>query len=198
MGQKMDTTILIDELQRTLSVQNAHAAAARQLPIELLRTRPTPDRWSVVEVVQHLNLSSGHYYRALRRLYDDPRSALRPSPVFRPGLIGAFSVRSMTPREDGTIPMPMATLRMFDPARTGPGVVANAEQVWDTYMAMLDGFHRMLEQARTRGLEGPRIISTLGPVIRFRIGDAFRFPIAHQQRHVLQIDRILAQHEQGR
>lgn len=198
MARTIDTTSLINELQRTLGLQNAHAAATRQLPADLLRTRPAPDRWSVVEVVQHMNLSSGHYFRALRRLYDDPKSTLRPSPVFRPGLIGAFSVRSMTPRGDGTIPMPMATLRMFDPARTGPGAVENAEQVWDTYMEMLDGFHRMLEQARTRGLEGPRIISTLGPVIRFRIGDAFRFPIAHQQRHVLQIDRVVAELEQGK
>ncbi|MEO5584289.1 MAG: hypothetical protein ABIQ75_02450, partial [Flavobacteriales bacterium] len=39
--------------------------------------------------------------------------------------------------------------------------------------------------------ESPRITSTLGPVLRFKIGDAFRFMIAHQERHFLQIERSL-------
>ncbi|MEO8734696.1 MAG: hypothetical protein ABI373_10230, partial [Flavobacteriales bacterium] len=49
----------------------------------------------------------------------------------------------------------------------------------------------LLEKALSQGLEGPRITSTLGPVLRFKIGDAFRFTIAHQERHFLQIERAL-------
>ncbi|MCU0319479.1 MAG: DinB family protein [Flavobacteriales bacterium] len=191
MRRTFDTTTLINALQRELVAQSAHAAATRQLPAELILAHPQPGKWSVMEVVQHMNLSSGHYYRALRRIYDDPGVRLKRSDVFKSGPIGNFSVRAMTPRADGTIPMPMATLRMFDPARTSLVTAADQDQVWKTYTEMLDGFHAMLELARLRGLEGPRITSTLGPVIRFRIGDAFRFPIAHQTRHVLQIDRIV-------
>ena len=51
--------------------------------------------------------------------------------------------------------------------------------------------HRPLERARTRGLEGEKVTSTLGPILRFKVGDAFRFPIAHHQRHMLQIERVL-------
>jgi hypothetical protein len=40
-------------------------------------------------------------------------------------------------------------------------------------------------------LEGEKVTSTLGPILRFKVGDAFRFPIAHQQRHMLQIERVL-------
>ena len=36
-----------------------------------------------------------------------------------------------------------------------------------------------------------KVTSSLGPIIRFKVGDAFRFPVAHQQRHFLQIERLV-------
>ncbi len=36
-----------------------------------------------------------------------------------------------------------------------------------------------------------KVTSSLGPIIRFKAGDAFRFPVAHQQRHFLQIERLV-------
>jgi hypothetical protein len=41
-------------------------------------------------------------------------------------------------------------------------------------------------------LDGAKVTSTLGPILRFKVGDAFRFPLAHQERHMLQIERTLA------
>lgn len=34
-----------------------------------------------------------------------------------------------------------------------------------------------------------RVVSSLGPMIRFKADDAFRFSVAHQERHFLQIER---------
>ncbi|MBK9762684.1 MAG: hypothetical protein IPO87_04815 [Flavobacteriales bacterium] len=50
---------------------------------------------------------------------------------------------------------------------------------------------QLLNEAKEKGIEGEKITSTLGPILRFKAGDAFAFPIAHQERHWLQIERTL-------
>ncbi|MBL7982210.1 MAG: DinB family protein [Flavobacteriales bacterium] len=187
----LDTRTLIDALQQQLRVQLAHVDALLDLPTERLLKRPAPDRWSVMEVVQHMNLSSGHYHRLLQRLYANENNGLRFRSTFTPGLLGQYSVNAMTPKSNGDIPMRMRTLRMFDPARTAPVNADDALAPLLRFREMLHGFMGLLERARTRGLEGEKVTSTLGPIIRFKAGDAFRFPIAHQERHFLQIDRVL-------
>jgi hypothetical protein len=187
----LDTRTLIDGLQQHLRTQLARTETLLDLPTERLLKQPAPDRWSVMEVVQHMNLSSGHYYRILQRLYANENNGLRFRSTFSPGLLGEYCVRSMTPKPSGDIPMRMRAMRMFDPARTAPVSAADPLAPMLRCREMLQGFMGLLERARTRGLEGEKVTSTLGPIIRFRTGDAFRFPIAHQERHFLQIDRVL-------
>ena len=57
---------------------------------------------------------------------------------------------------------------------------------------MCEALIRLLEAARTTDLNAMKVASSLGPIIRFKAGDAFRFPVAHQQRHFLQLERALA------
>ncbi|MBK9176591.1 MAG: hypothetical protein IPM46_09685 [Flavobacteriales bacterium] len=59
---------------------------------------------------------------------------------------------------------------------------------------MCEGLIRLLNRAPATDLNRMRIVSTLGPLVQLRAGDAFRFPIAHQKRHFTQIERLLAQH----
>ena len=47
-----------------------------------------------------------------------------------------------------------------------------------------------LEKARQYDLNRIKISTALGPIVKLRMGDAFRFVIAHAQRHVVQLKRI--------
>jgi hypothetical protein len=49
----------------------------------------------------------------------------------------------------------------------------------------------LIEQARSTDLGAMRVTSSLGPLVRFKAGDALRFPIAHQERHFLQLEQAL-------
>jgi hypothetical protein len=187
----IDTLALIGSLKAVLHEQIAHTDVIAALPSPRLTTIPSPGKWSVHQVIQHMNLSSGHYYRALQRVYTTGHSTLRFRATFTPGPIGQFCVNAMLPRTNGSIPMPMRTLRMFDPAVTTADGEDDPQEVLRIYRSMLSGMLDLLDQATVKGIEGPRVVSTLGPIIRFKVGDAFRFPIAHQQRHHLQIARII-------
>lgn len=185
--ERHSTSGLINELQTVLTEQIEKVVELRTLDELVLSTRPAAERWSVLEIAEHMNLSSGHYFKLLRKVYSDPGSSLQLKEYFVPGRFGEMSVKAMRPTQEGTINWKMRTLGIFEPrtaARKGMAAL-------DELRSMLEGFHDLLEKARTRGIEGEKITSTLGPILRFRTGDAFRFPIAHQQRHFLQIDRTL-------
>ncbi len=184
----MDTRALIADLQRTLRAQLEEAQGLRSLPPEILRARPEPKRWSVLEVIEHMNLSSGHYYTALQRIYGGTNNGLRSAPNYTPGRWGNYFTNAMKPKTDGAISWKMRTLGRFEPGTSGSVALG----ALDRFEAMCRGFIGLLERARTRGLEGEKVTSTLGPLLRFKAGDAFRFPIAHQERHMLQVRRTLA------
>ncbi len=186
--EKLDTVSLINGIQSVLREQIQALEHMRTESEGLLFKRPSPGRWSIAEVAEHLNLSSGHYFKLLRRVYADPNARLRYSSTFEPGRFGEMGVKAMRPDPGGAINWKMKTLGMFEPKATS----AKGMRALEELRSMLEGFMELLEKARTRGLEGKKITSTLGPILRFKVGDAFRFPIAHQQRHFLQMERTLA------
>lgn len=185
--ETLDTRTLIDTLQGELRRQLLRCSELRELPEATLHQRPTPDRWSVMEVLQHMNLSSGHYLGILQRLYADENNGLRFRTTFTPGRWGAYFTKAMQPRPDRSIGWSMRTMDRFTPSP----VQVEAWKALDVFEAMCHSFIGLLERARTRGMEGEKVTSTLGPILRLKVGDAFRFPIAHQQRHMLQIERVL-------
>jgi hypothetical protein len=185
--ETLDTRTLIDTLQVELRRQLLRCSELRELPEATLHERPAPERWSVMEVLQHMDLSSGHYLGILQRLYADENNALRFRTTFTPGRWGDFSTKAMDPKADGSISWRMKTMAMFEPRN----VSTTGMKALNEFEAMCHSFIGLLERARTRGLEGEKVTSTLGPILRFKVGDAFRFPIAHQQRHMLQIERVL-------
>lgn len=183
----MDVNGLIDDLGATLRTQIARSKEIQQLPAERLLHRPAPDQWNVLEVFEHLCLSSGIYVRGLQAVFDHKAERLAPESTFTPGLLGNYFTRGMLPRPDGSLPNRMRTLKMFDPGRrhgASPESIARS-------IALCEQMLKLLERARTTDLNKMKVTSSLGPVIRFKAGDAFRFPVAHQVRHFLQIERLL-------
>lgn len=185
----MDTRTLIGDLQRTLGLQIEAVEELRSMSLELLQQRPSPKRWSVMEVIEHMNLSSGVYYRGLKDLYSKPNSKLRFSPTYSPGKLGAFSTKAMRPGYEGKISWRMKTMGMFEP-RTA---ATKGWKALDEFQDMLRGMIALLEQAKKKGVEGEKVTSSLGPILRFKPGDAFTFPIAHQERHMLQIEKTIGE-----
>lgn len=184
----MNTIELIDTMQGVLSQQLERAREIRALPAERLLHRPSPEQWNVVEVFEHMVLSSSIYEKGLQQVFDRKADQFTFNPVFKPGLLGAYSVKSMLPRLDGSIPMRMRTLGRFEPRKLQGASTASI----DSFIRMCEGWRSLLDRARTTDLNAMKVTSSLGPIIRFKAGDAFRFPIAHQVRHFLQIERLLA------
>ena len=184
----MDTLTLVDDLSGVLRQQIGRAGTVRSMPADVLLHRPAPGKWNALEIFEHMDLSSGIYLRGLERVFDERAGSLPFIAEFKPGLLGDYFTKGMVPKADGSLRNPMRTLRMFDPPRNNG---ASSESI-ERFIDLCDRFLKLLVRARRTDLNRMKVTSSLGPIIRFKAGDAFRFPIAHQQRHFLQLERTLA------
>lgn len=152
-----------------------------------LHYKPSPERWSVLECIEHLNIADAHYIAQ----FDQKLDAAPASDVkeFKPGWMGNYFVKSMKPKEDGTIPSPMKTLRKFLPE------VNVQHDTLSKFIEDQDYLIEALEKSKSLNLNKIKISSAIGSIVTFKLGDAFRFLIAHNQRHILQANRVLEQLE---
>lgn len=187
MPATIPTEQLISALSTTLRAQIARAHQIQQLPADLLLRRPAPDKWNALEVFEHMNMSSGIYLRGLQDVFARKAAGLKPNPLFKPGLLGDYFTKAMQPKSDGTIGSRMRTMKLFDPARNQG---ASNESI-TRFIAMCEQFLSLLDKSRSTDLNRMKVTSSLGPIVRFKAGDAFRFPIAHQVRHMLQVERLV-------
>jgi hypothetical protein len=153
--------------------------------VETLSLKPSADKWSIAECLEHLNIYSRHYLsRHEKGLNNSSKCA---SCAFTPGYFGEKFTKMMKPLEDGSLPSTMSTMKKFDPAKTG----TNNPKALQEFIQHQKTFLAQLESAKGHNLNNIRITSTLGPILRFKIGDSFRFLIAHEQRHLLQIKKTV-------
>lgn len=178
---------MINALTGVVREQRARALEIARLPAEQLLHRPAPGAWNTLEVFEHLNLSSGIYARGLEAVFLRKAHRYHADPEFRPGFLGNWFTTGLRPGNDGRIRWKMRTFKLFDPARQQ----GTSQESITRFIGLCDRFLALLDRARDTNLGRMRVTSSLGPLIRFKAGDALRFPIAHQQRHFLQIERAL-------
>lgn len=173
-------TLIIDTQQ-----VKKEAEAFQRLDSEELNHKPGPDQWGVLECIEHLNIADAHYIGQFdHKLEDAPEST---QSEFKSGWLGNYFVKMIKPKPDGTIPSPMKTLRKFVPQ-------VNVQ--YDTLSKFLEDQDKIieaLERSKSLDLNKVKITSAIGPIVTFRLGDAFRFLIGHNQRHIIQAKRVLEQ-----
>ena len=157
----------------------------RQLPdnSELLNCQPEPEKWSVLQVLGHLN----YYNRAyLPKIEANMRSDKSNGQLFKTGWLGAYFTKMMQPKQDGTL-----VSKMSAPRDSKPEAALNARQVISEFIAGEEQLLRLLDQAMKVDLNA-RVPTSISSLIKLKAGDTFRFLVAHQQRHLLQLQRTLA------
>lgn len=159
------------------------------LALEELMKRPGPKRWSVLEVIEHMNLSSGHYVKRLEKLIPRlEKSAEQKSDYdFIPGFFGEKFSTGILPKEDGSLSSTMKTFYFFEPKQA----ITKKHKSLEEFIQMNETTIELLRRSKNINLNKGKVTSTLGPIFRFKTGDAFRFSIGHNVRNILQIEKVM-------
>lgn len=181
----MERQEIIDSLKLdTQGIINTVQSNFLNLETERLRQRPLSDQWSIGECIAHLNIADAHNIRQ----FEHKLKSAQPdadSTIFKPGWLGNYFVKMIKPLDDGTIPSPMKTLRKFVPK------IENDENTLHQFLSDQQIILDTLERSRVLNLNKIKITSAIGPIVTFRLGDALRFLIGHNQRHIIQASRVL-------
>ncbi|HEX6179872.1 MAG TPA: DinB family protein, partial [Chitinophagaceae bacterium] len=111
--KKMQSVGLLEDLQAdTRQIILATSYLLQEDPERLVQ-QPAPGKWSVAQVIEHLN-SYGRYYLPAIELAMNERSN-SPDPVFTPGWLGDYFTKSMLPK-NGEITNKMQTPKGHRPA----------------------------------------------------------------------------------
>ena len=138
-----------------------------------LNQKPGPGKWSVLECFEHLNRYNRFYNPELERALERKGKAT----AFQPGWLGNYFVRTVSPENT----KPIKTLGRLNPAGSQLSI-----KILEEFLAHQYHLLELLTRAKSANLNQRAVRVEVFRLLRMKTGDAFRFLIAHQRRHLQQ------------
>lgn len=151
---------------------------------ELLLQQPGEGRWSIAQIIEHLNSYGRYYLPLIERSLANANAA--PNQFFIPGWLGNYFTRSMLPKKQGQV-----TNKMKAPKNHRPPTDINSKIVLEEFLTQEHLLLSMLDKAAATDLEKIKIPISISRFIKINLGDTFSFLIAHHQRHFVQVRNTL-------
>lgn len=180
----INSRMLLEQLHSDVRMIILKAQQLQSISVDTLVSPPAPGKWSVAQVLEHLNFYARHYITAIEQNLHLHET--KPSVLFTPGWLGNYFTGLMKPKEDNTIPG-----KMKAPKNALPSVQPDASKMLEEFILHQYHLLNLLQIAKTANLNSIRIPTSLSKFISLRLGDTFRFFIAHEQRHFVQIENVL-------
>lgn len=170
---------LISELH---AADERATAVAKTLTPEQLNWKPGPGEWSVGQCLEHLRIANEVYLRAISNsLVDHPTSVVQE---ITPGWFGRWFIRKyVAPSTE--------TRRGRAPKAITPSAEVDSN-ILDRFLSSNHDARELVRDARHYDVNRIRFKNPFVPVLRFTVGTGFEILSQHQQRHLLQAERIRA------
>lgn len=170
---------LLDELRAA----DARAVAlAKPLTTVQINWRPSPVEWSIGQCLDHLLVANRVY---LPSITDALQQAQRqPVQDIRPGWFGRWFIRTY-------IAPSSASKKSKAPGKIAPVSEVDGA-VLDRFLASNEEARRLIERAREMDVNHLRFKNPFVPLLRFTVGTGFEIIAKHQDRHLLQAERVRA------
>lgn len=164
------------------AADNRATAVAKTLTPQQLNWKPRPGEWSVGQCLEHLHIANEVYLRAISKsLMERPLAVVQE---IIPGWFGQWFIRNYIE--------PSSETRR---ARAPKAITPSAEvdpNILDRFLSSNRDARELVHRARNYDVNRIRFKNPFVPVIRFTIGTGFEILSKHQQRHLLQAERIRA------
>ena len=152
------------------------------VPDKEWNTRPAPDRWSVSECIQHLNLTAKGYDAAARQAILDAGALGGPAPArYRRDFAGWLLWRMVSPVPTYRMP----TTVPFTPSDTAPKEIVLEEFRW-----WQEAQQSWVREADGLPIHRVKVASPFNPKLRYSFYAALTILPRHQHRHLCQAERV--------
>lgn len=179
----MNCQTLILGLQSDVRAMIATATLLNHEDPGCLLDAPASGEWSVAQILEHLNSYNRYYLPAIERAMQAEKPAFSN---YRPGWLGDFFTRLMKAGPDEQI-----RKKMKSPKEHVPGPQPDWQPVLIYFLSGQQQLLLLLEVASEKNLGSIRVPISISRFIKLKLGDTFRFLVAHQQRHFIQLKNAL-------
>lgn len=176
---------LIKELNEYISKHIQFIESLEQLSTQQLQYRQHENSWSILECLEHLNLYGKFYIPKIRKALENSNS--KKVNTFKSGFLGNKFALSMLPNNQ------MKSMNTFK-SKNPIHATLNRKYVIAQFLKQQKDLLNLLKISKDKNISKIYTATTL-PLIKFRLGDTFRFVIYHNERHIVQAKRILKQSE---
>jgi DinB superfamily len=177
---------LLAGLHDRIEVVRNNIQSFLRLSNEQLNYKPGPDKWSITEIFEHLTITHGIYLDSIGRLLT--HAPVNAKENFKSNWLGNWAYEKIMPRPDGTVFKMKAPKLLQAKTRNMDGAA-----VLNNYMKQLDEFDHVLELSQYVDLQKIKIPFSFTKLLKLRLGDNLRFIVAHNERHLMQAQKILKQ-----
>jgi len=173
-------------LERSNNVINFIERQLKPMNDERLTWKEHPKKWSLIETVDHLNKVYDVYLDNFEKAVLAATPLGSQVPKLRHTILGRLSIYSMKPKGRKR-KFKMKTFDFFEPD-DGKG----ANKILETFFANKEKFNELMREARLRDLTNIKIPTALGEKMKFYVPECFDFIMSHEERHIVQMEDILA------
>ncbi len=172
---------LLDELIQYVNCHIEFVESLKRFSERDLQKKIDNKSWSVIECLEHINRYANFYNKEIKRQLE--KSKLSKSDIFMSGYFGNKFALDMLPKDDMK---KMKTFKSKNPIYSR----LNSKEVVSNFLRYQKELLKLLELAKQKDLSRIKTTITL-PLLKFRLGDTFRFVIYHNERHIIQAKKIL-------
>lgn len=180
--------IATDLQTRLKTVLETVAREFATLTDEELRWKPAPDRWSMVECLQHLNLAERFYIRNIQHKVD-ALGLVQTNPVDQP-VISDWVGKAMLFAVDPTVKIKLPAPGIIRPR---PAADLVPTDVLGQFVELQTLLLSLLDKAVYLDWNQEKVMTLFGNWLKIRLGDALKMLIAHTERHMNQAMRVKAE-----
>ncbi|WP_324673449.1 DinB family protein [Hymenobacter sp. GOD-10R] len=180
----MDTNTFLQQLHT--EVRNLQATVETELaPLDdfILNFKPSPERWSVLECLEHLNRYSRYYNLAIANAVQKVPARVKQEPL-RYSWLGRKSIGMMEPSNNKQY----KTVKHMNP--TGSDLGRNVLTEFQAHQTQL---LQLLTSAQKTDLNKKAVPVEFFRLLKLGIGEALEFVVRHEERHVQQAIRAKQQ-----
>lgn len=154
------------------------------LTTEQINFHPLPGKWSVGECFEHLIVSHRLYYDKLSDAIEKSKLKKRKSDdlQIKNSYIGKKIIESVKPDSNKRI----KTFRVFMPSSEN-----YTDDVFERFILLQNKFVKLIEKLKDTNLGKIKLSSPVSRFIRLNAADVFMIIIYHNNRHIMQAEKIV-------
>lgn len=178
-----------DQIQRVNLLINA-VKEFQELPAEALIQKPDSKTWSLFEVIEHMNIAYEIYRPRIDKALQNLPDLATLESTFKAHTFPKLFIHMIKPKGEER-KWKLKTLKRFEP-NTHNSAISDTE-----ITAMFKRFYdnkahlkKAILDSRSKKVNQLRIVSAIGPIVKFYLPEAFEFIICHAERHVLQMREV--------